>query len=599
MSPGKSPAKGAASFLNAMRRRLFDLERFFVAFSLAATLLISWALYTAVIQRPINSKPSELYWMVTQMQLTLNRLEMDAWRYRAGQISQEDVDKSYAIAASKYRMYSHPSISQNALSKLAGFPELSQELNVLFQRPPRQWSQQDALQLSKDLAKLRPMLAEFAGEARHQENSDLVNQIAMLKKHQTMYLLGLVFWLVFLTIFWVVLHRLGELKRQAERQKQLFEREQAAREALVQTELARDTFLATISHEIRSPLQSIQTCVELLEYSIPPETAHYNYLTRLKRSTDHLLTQVRDIMDVAALKNHRLALEPSRTDMKALAEEMEQAHRGNAEAKGLRFFVNCGELPVLWLDSGRLRQIIWNLLTNAIRYTDHGSIRLSIRYQSPLLHIAIEDTGVGIADDIKTQLFRPFARGKNRRPGSSGLGLAIVHELVTLFGGRIQVESEAGVGTCFRLQLPAQPVTAEGASNAVTPPCILLLDDDDQIRESYHALLESKGYKVETLATVPDAIEHVQTEKYDLLLLDLQVGSASGYEVAEAALQSPHNRLTPVVGMTAFRQEFSDSRQTLLFGKLEKPFNFGQLQRYLPSFGQISAANRPEAFPSR
>ncbi|WP_158300859.1 HAMP domain-containing sensor histidine kinase [Chromobacterium sp. ATCC 53434] len=563
-------------------RNLGAPERAFLALSLVATLLISWTLYAAVIKRPIPDKASDLYWMVAQTQLALNRVELDAWRYRAGQIPRREVDKSYAIAVSRYRMYSRPSYANATLAQIDGFAALRTALTGFFEAPPRAWSQQDAQQASRDIAALRPLLADFGVKARQRENSDVVQQMRMVEKHQTMYLLGLMCWLAFLCIFWFVLHRFGEVRRQATQQRQILEREQAARAALVQSELARDTFLATISHEIRSPLQSIQTCVELLEYSVPADSPGSDYLARLKLSTEHLLEQVRDIMDISALKNHQLALDPGATDVNALIQTIELAHRGNAEAKGLTLTMDCPELPVLWLDGHRLRQIVWNLLSNAIRYTDAGGITLTLGYRDRLLAIEVSDTGVGLSDEIKAQLFRPFARGKTRRPGSSGLGLAIVHELVTLFGGYIQVESEEGVGSRFSLRLPAQQASAHERDEAgQAPGRILLLDDDEHIRESYRALLEAKGYRVETLATVPAAIAKVHAENYDLLLLDLQLGNASGYEVAEAASRADANRKTPVIGMTAFKHEFNDPRQTLLAGKLEKPFSFDQLQRLL------------------
>ncbi|WP_158248729.1 hybrid sensor histidine kinase/response regulator [Chromobacterium sinusclupearum] len=557
--------------------------RVFMAISLCATLLISAALYSSVIKRPIPDKASDLYWMVAQLQLSLNRVEMDAWRYQAGQIPRQEVDSSYAIAISKYRMYSQPSAANAILAAVPGFPELRTALAGVFERPPRQWSRQDAQQLSQDLAQLRPQLADFAVQARQRENSEMVQQMKLMENHQTMYLLGLTCWLGFLCLFWVVMHRFGKIKRQASQQQQILEREQAARAALVQSELARDTFLATISHEIRSPLQSIQTCVELLEYSVQRDTPGYGYLARLKHSTEHLLEQVRDIMDISALKNHQLTLEPAATDIAALIETVELAHRSNAEAKGLSLRIDCPVLPALWLDGHRLRQIVWNLLSNAIRYTDNGHIELTLRYHERQLEIWVRDTGVGIPDEIKAQLFRPFARGKNRRPGSSGLGLAIVHELVMLFGGSIKVSSQVGAGSCFRLLLPALEAASmtELEDAEPQPGRILLLDDDEHIRESYHALLEAKGYLVDTVATVPAAIERVLSQRYHLLLLDLQVGNASGYEVAEAARQTLTNLKTPVIGMTAFKQEFYDPRQTLLTGKLEKPFNFGQLQKLL------------------
>ncbi|AVG16704.1 MULTISPECIES: hybrid sensor histidine kinase/response regulator [Chromobacteriaceae] len=559
------------------------LERAFLALSLLATVIISFTLYAAVIKRPITNKASDLYWMVAQMQLTFNRLEMDAWRYHSGQIPREETDKSYAIADSKYQLFTRSSVVNADLQKIEGYDQIKDLLIKIFQHPPRQWTKQDALELSSDMEQMRPLLADYGVRARYAENSLIVQQMRMVERHQTMYLLGLMCWLVFLGIFWFVLHRLADIKRHSMQQQQVLEREQAARAALVQTELARDTFLATISHEIRSPLQSIQTCTELLEYSIPADNPGYPYLSRLKQSNAYLLAQVRDIMDISALKNHQLALDPAATDIEELVACIIAVHQGNAEAKGLALTVAVPPMPLLWLDGNRLRQIMWNLLSNAIRYTDQGQIRLEMEYRPRNLTLKVADTGVGIPEDIKVQLFRPFTRGKTRRPGSSGLGLAIVHELVTLFGGQIEVDSQEGRGTTFTLNLPVQeaaiPENSDAAGSGQNR--VLLLDDDDPIRESYGALLQENGYSVASFATVNDAAAQVMRHRFDVLLIDLQVGAASGYEVAEAARRFGPNQHTPIIGMTAFQQEFNDARSALLAGKLEKPFSFSQLEQLL------------------
>lgn len=317
-------------------RSVGGIERAFLALSLLATVIISFTLYAAVIKRPITNKVSDLYWMAAQMQLTFNRLEMDVWRYRAGQITREEADKSYAIAYSKYRMFTQPSVINTDLEKIEGFDQIKALLAGIFQRPPRQWTQQDALELSRDMEEMRPLLADYGVKARYAENSLVAQQLRMVERHQTMYLLGLMCWLAFLGIFWFVLHRLAEIRRHSLQQQQVLEREQAARAALVQTELARDTFLATISHEIRSPLQSIQTCTELLEYSIPPDNPGYGYLSRLKQSNAYLLAQVRDIMDISALKNHQLALEPATTDIEELVACVVAVHQAMPRPRDLR-----------------------------------------------------------------------------------------------------------------------------------------------------------------------------------------------------------------------------------------------------------------------
>ncbi|MPQ71848.1 sensor histidine kinase KdpD, partial [Pseudomonas sp. MWU12-2323] len=204
--------------------------------------------------------------------------------------------------------------------------------------------------------------------------------------------------------------------------------------------------------------------------------------------------------------------------------------------KGLSLRIDCPVLPALWLDGHRLRQIVWNLLSNAIRYTDNGHIELTSRYHERQLEIWVRDTGVGIPDEIKAQLFRPFARGKNRRPGSSGLGMAIVHELVLLFGGSNKESSQVGAGSCFRLLLPALEAASmtELEDAGPQPGRILLLDEatshiDSETEQLVQRALEQLHGQI-TLISIAHRLSTIRDADRIIVLNHGQIAETGDHE---------------------------------------------------------------------
>jgi PAS domain S-box-containing protein len=223
---------------------------------------------------------------------------------------------------------------------------------------------------------------------------------------------------------------------------------------------AKGQFLAIMSHELRTPLQAIQGYAEYLladtGNSLTPE--QQEDLSIIHRSAGRMTRLIGDLLDLSRMEAGRLQLAHEPLDLAEILEQVRQDVAPQAAAKGLALNTEMPEhLPLLHGDSSRVRQILLNLVGNAVKFTDHGMVRIHIRCDDGMAAIAVEDTGLGIAPEVLPQLFEEFRQGDgrlSRRGGGAGLGLAISRQLAELMGGTIAVESTMGVGSTFTLHLP-------------------------------------------------------------------------------------------------------------------------------------------------
>ncbi|MBC7239137.1 MAG: hypothetical protein H5T71_03435, partial [Chloroflexi bacterium] len=222
-------------------------------------------------------------------------------------------------------------------------------------------------------------------------------------------------------------------------------------------------FAQTISHELRTPLNLIISFTELMiqtpeyyEAPLPPKYARD--LGIIYRNARHLQSLINDVLDLARIEAAQMALITEETDLSALTYEAVNTVRSLVESRGLALHTNIPPaLPRLRVDPRRIRQVLFNLLSNAVRFTEKGSITVTVMQQDNEIVFAIRDTGIGIADEDKTRIFEEFRQadsGTHRRYGGAGLGLAISKRFVELHGGRIWVESQVGQGSTFYFTLP-------------------------------------------------------------------------------------------------------------------------------------------------
>ncbi|KMN38287.1 hypothetical protein VI26_00640 [Chromobacterium sp. LK1] len=531
----------------------------------------------------VANSSEDLYWSVAQFQLEMERAKSALVAFQAGRINNEELTRRLEVASSRFHVFSEPAPVrvQMLLRQVKGFDTLVADYQQLFTDPGFGHPSPAAVPaLLERIDLLRPQLMAFAVEARVAEVKSRTERLEDLDRQRSNVLyLQSVLWGVICAVI-LLLSRYSSVKRLASAKQALLEKEQSAHQATVAMELDRTTFLATLSHEIRSPLQSMQVCIELLEPVADGDKTARTAVQRLKTSVSHLSAQVHDIMDISAIRNMKLRMNPQPMPLAEVLQATMDVMRPLADAKGLTLSYQAGPLPEkVLLDEVRLRQVVGNLVSNAIRYTDQGGVTVNVSCLRATGHhelmLQVRDTGIGIPPEQQQRIFQPFIQGKHRRAGSCGLGLSIVKELVNLFGGCIELDSAEGQGSCFTVRLPVQTLDAPG------PQSVLIVDDDADIRDTLAELLQRDGYQVATAETAALAEQALERADFDTVLLDMHLGADSGYQVAEQAWNGQRGAHTAIVGMSAYPEAFQDPRARRFAGILAKPFDAGQLRRML------------------
>ena len=320
------------------------------------------------------------------------------------------------------------------------------------------------------------------------------------------------------------------------------------RDLAEQASEAKSRFLATLGHEVRTPMTGVLGMAELLQ-STPLDPRQRGHVDAIHRAGGHLLRLVNDALDLARIEAGKLELNPADFDLRSLLDEVTALMAPVAERKGLRFdAVIAPDLPLaLHGDRTRVQQILLNLLGNAIKFTEHGEVRLEAGVRMPQgIRFAVIDTGPGLSAEQQARLFRRFEQGEGARTaaryGGSGLGLAISQELAAAMGGRIEVESALGKGTRFIVELPldramtahrADPAASMERSVAAESLHLLLVEDDPIVAEVLLGLLRERGHAVTHAAHGLAALSEAALQRFDAALLDLDLPGLDGLTLAQ------------------------------------------------------------------
>ena len=370
---------------------------------------------------------------------------------------------------------------------------------------------------------------------------------------------------------------------------------------------AKEDFLANMSHEIRTPLHGILGLTGVLAKTALSRSQH-DYLCLLGESAEHLLTVLNDVLTTARLGAGKLRPETVPFSPAELLRGCVALLRPRAREKGLRLRLGKpAALPNVLGDPHRLRQVLLNLVSNAIKFTPTGEVRLSCRLVAGPAHapappdtvwlrFVVDDTGVGIAAEVLDKVFEPFtqaAASTDREYGGSGLGLNISEGLVKLLGGTLRVSSEPDIGSTFAFVLPlplvplapaaAAPQPGPAAPASLAPPAGRLLLVEDNLVNSLLAetVLRNWGWQVTTAASGPAAIALFEHREFDLVLMDIQMPGMDGETAARAlrAHPDPARAATPVIALTARAQagEAERLQSSGFAGYLAKPYREEQL----------------------
>lgn len=381
---------------------------------------------------------------------------------------------------------------------------------------------------------------------------------------------------------------------------------------------AKSEFLASMSHEIRTPLNAILGFTRLMRDNVEHDAERADFLETIHSSGQHLVTLINDILDLSKIEAGQLDYEFVRWSPHQVIAEVVSVLRVRAKEKGLSLEYHwASQIPdTISTDPGRLRQLLLNVVGNAIKFTEHGGVRLVARLvpEAEQLVIDVIDTGIGIPSDMHQQIFEPFCKvdtSMTRQFGGTGLGLSICRNIATGLHGRLSVESEPGHGSVFSVAISTGDLTGikllaepdadilyrnqcdQPVKNRKLPPVkILAVDDGDTNRKLIKLVLSRAGVEIETAEDGQQAVAKALNEPFDLILMDMQMPVVDGY-TATRRLREEGLKI-PIIALTAHAMRDDEARclEAGCSGYLTKPIDPDRLIDALASKLTNSVANK-------
>ena len=369
-------------------------------------------------------------------------------------------------------------------------------------------------------------------------------------------------------------------------------------------EKARSLFFSIVSHDIRTPLNAILGYSEMLQNGLKTEAEKAEALESIRNSGTTLLQLVNDVLDLAKMDAGKMTLEPVPVKLDSLTGEVFASFRLAVAKKGIELINRTTSVPAVMLDSHRFRQILFNMIGNAVKFTERGSVTVAASYSGTDLEVSVSDTGCGIAPDMLTRILDPFVQVQDPHHSGyneigTGLGLSICRRLVEMMGGKLVVESELGKGSTFRIRIPGvvahveepKSVTAPNPAAGLTKTAqhVLVVDDSPVNRSVLKAFLTRAGVgSVDEAGDGLEALTKLEAawkagQPHDFVFSDFWMPNLNGLEFVEKLRADPRFRPLPVFVVTADTECSQDPRTELFTGILLKPVTYNKLVEALAS----------------
>ncbi|MFP9115615.1 hybrid sensor histidine kinase/response regulator [Flavobacterium sp. RHBU_3] len=434
--------------------------------------------------------------------------------------------------------------------------------------------------------RLRALLSSLENESLKNSYAEISNaRNTMSKTAKTLAWVGAGTLFLLIILAWVIIRDLS-INQDYRRKLEILNREN---EELLRT---KGMLMATVTHDLQTPLNSILGFHELLKNSALTE-GQLEYLDNIKESAGYIMKLVNDLLDFSKLENNRISIEEVPFNVKKIIETTCNSLSPMAEQKGIELNWDVEDvLDKNYLsDPYRIKQVLTNLVSNAIKFTNEGSVEVTAKIEGFEIAISVIDTGIGIAPDKHAAVFREFTQaheGIEKKFGGTGLGLTISKRIIELLGGTITLESQEGQGTIFTITIPciaAKNNTETPAENTnsidISGKRIIVVDDDLMQLRLMKELLQNNGVIVTTEANAANVIALLETEPADVVLTDIQMPGMDGFDLVEKirSHSNPNIASLPVMALSGRRDlepvQYTEKGFT---GTCHKPINFDALK---------------------
>ncbi len=629
-------AQPAAGATRQRRFTLFGLVGVLLALALAAVALVQ-ARQFALLKHSVAYQDDYVVLSLYQLEAEYLRLR-EAWvraRYERGQLDAEALQLRYDIWVSRVGLL-HNERTVRLMVGSGDYVAPVQTMNDFIDRADKVLGPGSPRPLDVGaLVALQPALDALGGpihsmslSAAHHVSLQIDERNAAVRKHNQIALLLTLSLSLLVLVFGLVAMR--QMRLLGQRQRELIDLAAHLREARQQAEAAseaKSVFLANMSHEIRTPFHGLLGMLSLLR-DTGLNARQVDYLRTATESADHLLTILNDVLDMSLLESGRLTLTEEPVDLRELLREVEAPMRPQAQAKSLALHIDAdpGVPEKVRADRTRVKQILFNLVSNAVKFSDRGVVVVDLHRADgddgrQWLEFVVTDTGIGMDQTMLDRLFKRFSQGdesRSRRHGGTGLGLEISRSLARLMGGDVTAKSVPGEGSRFSFRLPLratvsppQPPQPPPAAPEAAPPGtgslrVLVAEDHPVNRQYMAALLEGMGHQPFFAGNGLEAVQAIREQRFDIVLMDLHMPLLDGVgaTLAIRALPETASATVPIIALTA--DAFTQTRERCLMAGmndfLAKPVSperlSAMLRRLFGGAGAEAAAAGSPAAPA-